>query len=98
MVVFKKAETFGYAVLEALASGVIVLTPKAFSYPEFKSGEEDLLIFVNSPKEAEAFISTHRWSPDDVMRRYHNTCRVIERFKDSARRMLEEVISTQTSS
>jgi len=91
MIVFKKAETFGYAVLEALASGVIVLTPKKFSYPEFKSDKDDLLVFVETFDDAIKFVSTHKWDVKDVTNRYFNTYKVIERYRDSAVRILEEV-------
>jgi len=92
MIVFKKAETFGYAVLEALASGVIVLAPEKFSYPEFKSDKEDLLVFVDSVEDAINFIKSHSWDVSDVMERYYNTYKVIEKYRYSAIRILEEVV------
>jgi len=93
MIVFKRAETFGYAVLEALASGVIVLAPPKFSYPEFKSGSRDLLEFVNSVEEAVEFIEEHRWSAEDVALRYRNSYNIIVKYRGSAKRILEEVVS-----
>jgi glycosyltransferase involved in cell wall biosynthesis len=92
MVVFKKAETFGYAVLEALASGVIVLAPPKFNYPELVVDTPSLLEFVDDPQEAVKFILSHRWDFEELRERYINTVKALAKYKDVAKDIILEVL------
>jgi len=94
VVVNKRAETFGYAALEALASGAIVIAPSKFSYPEFKHPlKPDLLFLVSDvARDAPRIIGEFQWSPVEVMERYVNTLEVLSRYRDSAKRIVKEVL------
>jgi hypothetical protein len=97
-VVNKKAETFGYAVLEALASGVVVIAPNKFSYPEFKHpSKPDLLILANDPaRDAPSIISEFGWRPEEIEERWRNTVEFLSKYKDAAVEIVRHVISRKS--
>jgi glycosyltransferase involved in cell wall biosynthesis len=93
-IVWKKAETFGYLVLEAMAVGTIVLVPKAFSYVEWYEmlKKPCMMELCDSLYDCVNFIKTYNWSKEDMMKRYSNTMKLFKWLEESPKRILNEVI------
>jgi hypothetical protein len=93
-IVWKKAETFGYLVLEAMALGTIVLVPKAFSYVEwYEMLEKPCMIeLCDSLYDCIKFIKSYKWNKDDIVKRYSNTVKLFRWLEESPKRILNEVM------
>jgi len=78
----KKAETFGYTVLEALASGAYVLVERKFSYPEFWTRNGLLIFFENKRDLMEKLDRIKQESEQKRKERYWNTRIKLEKKYD----------------
>jgi len=88
LISFKEAETFGYSVVEAMASGTIPLLPNRFCYPELKR-KAPMIQLWRTKNELLSLIRKDY----DVRKLYEQSITFFEELTLSAKNILMEVIS-----